>query len=87
MHVIGIQNMNGRDYKSFFPRVLKPMTVDEALSGVARWDWKAHTKQFHGTLIKNERAVGDERAIEFVRYTVRCDDGKIRRFQILRPEA
>jgi len=75
MRVIGLRNPSGLWYRNWYygAREYDPNP-----------DWKQHTQAFAGVLIKNERAVGDERAIEFVRYTVRCDDGKTRKFQVIR---
>lgn len=46
--------------------------------------WTTFARQYHGTLIKNEWNEGG--GITFPRYTVLCDDGKIRKFQYIKGE-
>ena len=41
-------------------------------------------KEFPGTLIKSEYAYGPGTVVTNPRYTVKCDDGKVRRFQVLK---
>ena len=46
--------------------------------------WKTCARTYSGTLIKNEWNEGG--GIVYPRYTVKCDDGKVRKFQYIRKE-
>ena len=71
--VIGIQTLNGREYRKWYFGI-REYELDP--------DWKLQARKYPGTLIKNEWKNGQ--TITQVRYTVRCDDGKTRFFQVLR---
>ena len=46
--------------------------------------WTAIARRYQGILVKNEWNEGN--GIPYPRYTVKCDDGKIRKFQYIRKE-
>jgi len=47
-----------------------------------RMHWTDFARRYTGTLIKNEWNEGS--GIIYPRYTVKCDDGKIRKFQYIK---
>lgn len=84
MRVIGVVNPSGREYRqlliSMFKRDEEPLF--EALKRLG------YKKMYPGVLIKNEYSIAASEgyAVKFPCYTVKCDDGKIRKFQRIYPE-
>ena len=87
MRVVGVRHPSGRDYaalrtwdpQSRYPEPKEYLAYRKAVNVM----YHSSARLFPGVLIKSEWGCP---AFVNTRYTIRCDDGVVRKFQQIRPE-